>query len=163
MLAGAAADAAASLGFVDLQVNGFGGVSFSEPGLTAARCAAACDAVLRRGGVAAFLPTIITADAAVIEANLAVLADAIESARFGGRLLGIHLEGPFISPLPGAIGCHPTACGALQEACEKRAGGPRGTTAGKLMVDAQQNPKISMARAQPPRTRAGRPEPATDT
>ena len=29
---------------------------------------------------------------------------------FQGRLPGIHLEGPFISPLPGAVGAHRPDC-----------------------------------------------------
>ena len=88
-------------------MNGFGGVSFSDPALTYEAAAAACEAVLARGGTCALLPTLITAPREVYERNLPLLARLIEAPRFAGRLLGIHIEGPFISPYHGAIGCHP--------------------------------------------------------
>ena len=40
-------------GFVDIQVNGYLGVSFSADDLTVERCAEACRTVLSRGGCAA--------------------------------------------------------------------------------------------------------------
>ena len=89
-------------GFIDLQVNGFRGVGFSDNTLTAETCAAACQAILSRG-TAAFLPTVITSDAVTYRRNLAILAEVIEDRAFTGRVLGIHAEGPFISKQPGAI------------------------------------------------------------
>ena len=50
-----------SLGFVDLQVNGYGGISFTDPCLSREQCAEACRQILRRGGTAAFLPTVCSA------------------------------------------------------------------------------------------------------
>ena len=38
---------------------------------------------------------------------LPLIADCMSQPKFRRRLLGIHLEGPFLSPEPGAIGCHP--------------------------------------------------------
>jgi len=38
---------------------------------------------------------------------LGVIAAARRDPEFGRHLLGIHLEGPFISPEPGAVGAHP--------------------------------------------------------
>ena len=92
-------------GFIDLQVNGFRGVGFSDNTLTAETCAAACQAILSRG-TAAFLPTVITSDAVTYRRNLAIIAEVIEDRAFKGRVLGIHAEGPFISKQPGAIGAH---------------------------------------------------------
>lgn len=92
-------------GFVDLQVNGYLGVDFSDPALMPERCAHACRELLRQG-TAAFLPTVITSPEEVYRRNLGILADCIEDAEFSGRLLGIHVEGPFLSDRPGAVGAH---------------------------------------------------------
>ena len=92
-------------GFVDLQVNGFVGVDFSSPELTDESFIHACRTLLERG-TAAFLPTIITSPLEVYAHNLPILARGIALPEFTGRLPGIHLEGPFISPQPGAVGAH---------------------------------------------------------
>ena len=92
-------------GFVDLQVNGYRGVNFSSADLTEESFARACRQVLA-SGTAAFLPTVITSPIEVYERNLPMLAKVIESGEFRGSLLGLHLEGPFISPAPGAVGVH---------------------------------------------------------
>jgi len=92
-------------GFVDLQVNGFMGIDFSSPDLTEESFLRACQALLQKG-TAAFLPTIITSPLEVYERNLPVMASVIALPEFQGRLLGLHLEGPFISPQPGAVGAH---------------------------------------------------------
>ncbi len=92
-------------GLVDLQVNGFKGVHFSDPSLTRESFALACRGVLE-AGTTAFLPTLITSPAEVYEHNLPIIAAAVLSEEFRGRLLGIHLEGPFISAKDGARGAH---------------------------------------------------------
>jgi len=92
-------------GFVDLQVNGFCGVDFSSPELTPESLARSAEALLRRG-TAAFLPTLISSPPETYRRNLPLIAEAVKSSEFAGRLLGIHLEGPFISPEPGAVGAH---------------------------------------------------------
>lgn len=92
-------------GFVDLQVNGFVGVDFSAFDLAEDRFRHACREVLRRG-TAAFLPTLITRPDEVYERNLPVIARVMAEPEFEDRLLGIHLEGPFLSSTPGAVGAH---------------------------------------------------------
>ncbi len=92
-------------GLVDLQVNGYRGVDFSGRDLTAADCARACRELLA-GGTTAFLPTLITSPAEIYERNLPIIAKVIAEDEFRGRVLGIHLEGPFISPQDGARGAH---------------------------------------------------------
>ena len=44
-----------SLGFVDIQVNGYLGISFSSDDLTVERCAECCRAILSKGGCAAIV------------------------------------------------------------------------------------------------------------
>jgi len=92
-------------GFVDLQVNGFIGVDFSAPGLTVEGVARVVHA-LRERGTAAFCPTVITSPPEIYEEVLPVLAEASRSDDLATSLLGIHLEGPFISSRDGARGAH---------------------------------------------------------
>jgi N-acetylglucosamine-6-phosphate deacetylase len=92
-------------GLVDLQVNGFRGVDFSSIDLTEAAFARACRELLA-AGTTAFLPTLITSPTAVYEHNLPLIAKTIRRQEFRGRVLGVHLEGPFLSPVEGARGAH---------------------------------------------------------
>lgn len=97
-------------GYVDLQVNGFLGVDFSDPSLTADDFVRVCRALLEQG-TAAFLPTMITSSLETYAHNLPLMAsvmarDEFACDEFAGRLLGFHLEGPFISRVPGAVGAH---------------------------------------------------------
>src|SRR3954453_22875681 len=77
-------------GFVDLQVNGFGGVDFLDADGAAYRRAG--DALLETG-VTAYLPTLITSPE---EHVLAALREVPMTAG-RPRILGVHLEGPFLS------------------------------------------------------------------
>jgi N-acetylglucosamine-6-phosphate deacetylase len=92
-------------GFIDLQVNGYLGIDFSSPDLTEDSFAHACECLFQ-AGTAAFLPTVITSPLEVYERNLPILASVMARDEFRSRLPGIHLEGPFISPEPGAVGAH---------------------------------------------------------
>jgi len=82
-------------GFVDLQINGFGGVDFlaADPG----GYAVAGEQLLRTG-VTAYQPTLITSPLADVTAALGVLREVVACADSGPRVLGAHLEGPFLSP-----------------------------------------------------------------
>ncbi len=90
---------------VDLQVNGYRGVNFSDISLTREDFTRACRGVLE-AGTTAFLPTIITSPPEVYEHNLPIMAAVMETREFQGRLLGVHIEGPFISSQAGARGAH---------------------------------------------------------
>jgi N-acetylglucosamine-6-phosphate deacetylase len=80
----------AAPGFVDLQVNGFAGVDFL--GADADGFAAAGEALLETG-VTAYLPTLITSE----EPDLVAAIGAVPTTARGPRVLGVHLEGPFLS------------------------------------------------------------------
>lgn len=80
-------------GLIDLQVNGGFGVEVGEDP-EAIRCLAER---LPATGVTAFLPTVITASAAHYERVFAAFAASRDAT--GARPLGLHLEGPFLSPL----------------------------------------------------------------
>lgn len=95
-------------GFVDLQVNGFRGVGFADPGLSEDNAASALRGLIH-DGTAIFLPTLVTAEAAVYERNLPLLARVLASAEFATHCPGLHLEGPFLCPRDGAAGAHQPA------------------------------------------------------
>lgn len=80
-------------GFIDCQVNGGGGVLFNHhPDVDGIR---AVGAAHRRFGTTGFLPTLISDDIETMRAAIAAVHQAIDSGVPG--VLGIHLEGPFIS------------------------------------------------------------------
>jgi N-acetylglucosamine-6-phosphate deacetylase len=80
-------------GFIDAQVNGGGGVSFNdEPSVESI---AAIGAAHRRFGTTGFLPTLISDDLSVVARGIRAVRDAIAQGVAG--VLGIHIEGPFLS------------------------------------------------------------------
>jgi N-acetylglucosamine-6-phosphate deacetylase len=81
-------------GFIDTQVNGGGGVLFNdEPTLQTLRRMGAAH---RQFGTTGFLPTLISDDLGVMERAINAVAAAVRQGVPG--VLGIHLEGPFLSP-----------------------------------------------------------------
>lgn len=91
-------------GFVDVQVNGFAGVDvLSARGGDYATMGRALAAT----GVTAYQPTLITAAPETQERALREIAAAGDRPGGGPRLLGAHLEGPFLSR--GWPGAHPAA------------------------------------------------------
>ena len=82
-------------GFVDLQVNGYYGEEF---GTAEAAGWAKVVSRLPETGTTAFLPTIITAPAGRLAASLRAAAGLRGTLPRGARVLGVHAEGPFISP-----------------------------------------------------------------
>jgi N-acetylglucosamine-6-phosphate deacetylase len=90
----------AAPGFVDLQVNGFGGVDLI--GADADGYRRAGEALLETG-VTAYLPTFISAP----EEQLVAALEGLPIDTGGPRILGAHLEGPFISK--NRLGIHPAA------------------------------------------------------
>jgi N-acetylglucosamine-6-phosphate deacetylase len=81
-------------GFLDLQINGGGGVLFNDA--PSVETIATMVRAARLGGTAHILPTFITDEGE----SYARALDAVEAAIAAGvsGCLGIHLEGPFLSP-----------------------------------------------------------------
>ena len=81
-------------GFIDVQVNGGGGVMFNdEPTMDGIRRIGAAH---RRFGTTGFLPTLITDTRARMVQAMGAAREAIAAGVPG--VLGIHLEGPFLNP-----------------------------------------------------------------
>ncbi len=94
-------------GFLDLQLNGYGGIDFNDTFTTTEQIETVTRA-LWRTGVTAFCPTLVTESAEHISQCLTNLTGAAEaSPEFAHAFLGVHLEGPFISPEDGPRGAHP--------------------------------------------------------
>jgi N-acetylglucosamine-6-phosphate deacetylase len=90
----------AAPGFVDLHVHGFGGVDFATADAAGYRRAGEA---LLASGVTAFQPTFLTAP----EDELVAALRAVPGGDIGPRVLGCHLEGPFMAP--NRLGMHPAA------------------------------------------------------
>lgn len=95
-----------SAGFVDLQVNGFGGadVNLDEPNPEEI---VSLTKKLLATGVTTFLPTIITAPEEKIIAALRAIAKARQTNKLvADSIPFVHIEGPNISPVEGFRGAH---------------------------------------------------------
>jgi N-acetylglucosamine-6-phosphate deacetylase len=81
-------------GFIDLQLNGAGGVLFNDA--ISADTLAVMHRTNLRSGTTGFLPTLITTS----EANMERALEVVERCRNegAGGVLGVHLEGPYINP-----------------------------------------------------------------
>ncbi|MGN6379700.1 MAG: N-acetylglucosamine-6-phosphate deacetylase [Gaiellales bacterium] len=82
-------------GLIDLQVNGYFGVNLAdvEPAgwaLVARR--------LPETGITAFLPTFVTAPVAEMSHALRCASVLVADPPAGARVLGVHMEGPFLAP-----------------------------------------------------------------
>lgn len=90
-------------GLCDLQVNGFAGVDYNNANLGSEDLSRSLEA-MRRTGVMLCLPTVITSSAdhfAKCAAGLGQVDDPM--------IAGLHMEGPYISPVDGPRGAHPLA------------------------------------------------------
>ncbi len=100
-------DAVVTPGLFDIQVNGFAGVDFNVPGLTADGMDRALAAMLTTG-VTRCLPTLITNGRDQLIALLRALDAAVVDSTLGPLMVpGYHIEGPFLSPEDGYSGAHP--------------------------------------------------------
>jgi N-acetylglucosamine-6-phosphate deacetylase len=94
-------------GLIDIQVNGYDGQEFSSQELTAEKVAA----IVRRHyafGVTGICPTLTTNGFAALQHGMRAIASACrQDAEIGRRVVGIHLEGPYMSREDGPRGAHP--------------------------------------------------------
>jgi N-acetylglucosamine-6-phosphate deacetylase len=94
-------------GFVDLQVNGYAGLDFNSESYTRDDLLALCER-LRHDGVDRILATIITAPQPKMIDRIHHVATLIDTEPEIAQVIsGIHIEGPFISPIAGYVGAHP--------------------------------------------------------
>ncbi|NBO63273.1 MAG: N-acetylglucosamine-6-phosphate deacetylase [Acidobacteria bacterium] len=94
-------------GFIELQLNGYKGIDFNHPATTSAQIGEAIREV-RKTGVTALCPTIITGSATHVEECIRNIVSAIETDPVVARVvIGLHIEGPYISPEDGPRGAHP--------------------------------------------------------
>ena len=94
-------------GLVDLQVNGHGGQEFSSAELTPEKVEQIARAMVSFG-VTRFCPTLTTERFEVLSHALHAIAAACDgSAELSRRIVGIHVEGPYLSAEDGPRGAHP--------------------------------------------------------
>ncbi|MDZ4687670.1 MAG: amidohydrolase family protein [Planctomycetaceae bacterium] len=94
-------------GLFDLQINGHGGVWFSDEALTPEQVVKAVGAY-PRFGVTRLCPTLITNSFAALSRGFEAIRQACEQDPLVNRLVtGCHLEGPYISTEDGPRGAHP--------------------------------------------------------
>ncbi len=91
----------------DLQINGHGGIWFSNDALTRNDVLLALEPHYRHG-VTRLCPTLITNSFAGLATGFAAIRAACESTPWANRMVcGCHLEGPYISSEDGPRGAHP--------------------------------------------------------
>jgi|SRR5579872_1104536 len=96
-------------GFFDLQINGYGGVWFSDRSLTAEKVQEAIVPYFAHG-VTRLCPTLITSSFESLAVGFAAIRQACEEQPWLDRVVaGCHLEGPYLSAEDGPRGAHPRA------------------------------------------------------
>jgi N-acetylglucosamine-6-phosphate deacetylase len=81
-------------GFIDLQINGAFGMDFTTQPETIWQVGE----LLTRFGVTSFLPTIVSSPPDTIRLTQTVLQNGAPTGYQGARVLGLHLEGPYLNP-----------------------------------------------------------------
>lgn len=93
----------------EIQINGGLGISFNAPTLTTDQVHRLI-AEYRRRGIGECLPTLVTQSFEAIRHGLATIRRACHETETTRRtIVGIHLEGPYLSPIDGPRGAHPLA------------------------------------------------------
>ncbi|HBQ82706.1 MAG TPA: N-acetylglucosamine-6-phosphate deacetylase, partial [Bacteroidales bacterium] len=103
-------------GFVDIQVNGYNGISFSlegadDPASESKRLSVDeirnITKAMWTQGVTTYFPTLTTNSPELFIRNISILSDAMNDPSSLGSIPGLHLEGPYISAVDGYRGAHP--------------------------------------------------------
>jgi N-acetylglucosamine-6-phosphate deacetylase len=90
----------------DVQVNGVSGIDLQSRALVPEDVRRITDA-LAAWGVSHWIPTVITGPPATMEHACRTIVEAMQDKAVARAVPGIHLEGPYISPLDGPRGAHP--------------------------------------------------------
>ena len=93
-------------GLVDIQINGYNGIDFSDPNLTTEDLKKIVKG-LWEVGVTTVLATVTTNDHENLMNAFKALSNALTDPAVNMSVPGFHLEGPYISPVPGFRGAHP--------------------------------------------------------
>ena len=97
-------------GFIDIQVNGYGGVNYHDDYVTAETLRASCEK-LQSDGVEGILATITSAPFDRILHRLKNTVTLRAKDPLAQKLIrGLHIEGPFMSAVDGYRGAHPIKC-----------------------------------------------------
>jgi N-acetylglucosamine-6-phosphate deacetylase len=95
-----------SPGWVDLQVNGFGGINLSSANLKADQVVSVSNQLMQNG-VTRWCPTIISSSYERTKLCIEEIVKATKmDAQTNTAIIGLHLEGPYISPQEGFRGAH---------------------------------------------------------
>lgn len=92
-------------GLIDLQINGYMGVDFSDQNLTSEALQKAVESLWKQG-ITTILPTVITASQESLLKSFSLLSAASVNPKVAASIPGFHLEGPYISPEKGYRGAH---------------------------------------------------------
>ncbi len=92
----------------DIQVNGAYGINLQGQEVST-EDVRALSRRLAAHGVSHWIPTLITGSYEDMAHGCRVLAEALDDPDLGEAVPGIHLEGPYISPVDGPRGAHPKA------------------------------------------------------
>lgn len=93
-------------GLIDLQVNGIHAIDFNDPSTSIEQIREAVR-YLHSIGVVRFCPTVVTSDKAGTLRCVRRIAEACEADEAVARaVIGIHVEGPYLSAVDGARGSH---------------------------------------------------------
>lgn len=95
----------------DVQVNGYGGATCRLESAADKGELAYITRLMREQGVGWWIPTVTTNSDAALSTAFKWIADALDGdPDTAASIPGLHLEGPYISPVDGSRGVHPLAC-----------------------------------------------------